>query len=182
MLSRVYLTGFMTCGKSTIGPILANTLGWNFFDLDHEIEDEEKMTVVEIFESKGEDYFRTLETEILRRLSRSENIILALGGGTILRMENLELMKQNGKIIYLKSSPEKIYERIKNKLDRPLFKDLVVENKPKEEFIKRISDLLNERSKHYEKADFIYSTDSCNLGITVDQIAKKLEKLINEKN
>ncbi len=65
-----YLTGFMAAGKSTIGPILANTLGWNFFDLDKEVEKQEGMKIVELFESKGEDYFRDIETTIPKKSFR----------------------------------------------------------------------------------------------------------------
>jgi shikimate kinase len=182
MLKRVYLTGFMTCGKSTIGPVLANTLGWEFLDLDQVIEKQETLSVVRIFELKGEEYFRNLERQVLNEVTKRDNIIVALGGGTITNPVNFRMMKQSGKIIYLQSSPEKIYVRIKGKLDRPLFKDLVMENRPKEDFIERISNLLNDRKKYYEKADYVYNTDVDSLGMTIDLIAKKIEKLLNEKN
>lgn len=179
---RIYLTGFMTSGKSTIGPILANVLGFEFFDLDKVIEINEKLTVVEIFEKKGEKYFREIETETLERLSKMENVVVSLGGGTLTNKTNLDLLKQTGKIIYLKVSPNTLYKRLKNKINRPLFRDLVMEERPKEDFMNRINEMLDKRGVFYEKADFIIETDIRPFGITVDIIAKKISAMFNEKN
>jgi len=176
MAQRLYLTGFMTCGKSTIGPILANTMGWNFYDLDDIIEEQEKLSVVEIFKTKGEKYFRDLETELLDKLSNEYNTIIALGGGTMANEKNVQIMKNAGKIIYLKVSPEMIYKRIKNKIDRPLFRDLVLDEKPKEDFIERILKILEEREKYYLLADMVVESEDQSLGITVDTIARELKK------
>ncbi len=95
----------MASGKSTIGPIVANTLGWIFFDLDKEIEKRENRKITKIFEEDGEDYFRHIETEILKNISNSENLIISLGGGTMIIQENREFIKKNGKLIFLLSSP-----------------------------------------------------------------------------
>ena len=112
MKKRIYyLTGFMAAGKSTIGPILANTLGWNFYDLDKEIEKQVGMKVVEIFREKGEEYFRNAETEILKKLSTEDEAIISLGGGAIASNDNFKIIKSTGKIIYLKFSPEMAYKR-----------------------------------------------------------------------
>ncbi len=179
---RIYLTGFMTSGKSTIGPILANVLGLNFFDLDKEIENEEKLSVVEIFEKKGELYFRNVESSVLEALSQKDNVIISLGGGTIANQKNYELLKQTGKIIYLKVLPGNLYKRLKNKIDRPLFRDLVLGEKEEEDFLDHIKELLEKRRKYYEKADLIIETDFQPIGRTVDLIAKKISYLFNEKN
>mgnify|MGYP000342013619 CR=1 FL=1 len=179
---RIFITGFMTSGKSTIGPILANVLGLDYYDLDKEIEKQEKMSVVEIFEMKGEKYFREVESKILKDLSQKNNIIISLGGGTITSEENFDLMKRSGKIVYLKVSPSNLYKRLKNKIDRPIFRDLVLNDKPQEDFIQRIKELLDKRSVYYEKADLIIDTDNSPVGITVDKIAKKILGLFNEKD
>lgn len=176
MIERLYLTGFMTCGKSTIGPILANTMGWEFYDLDDVIEENEKMSVVDIFKTKGEDYFRKLETETLRNLSSEHRTVIALGGGTMANENNVKIMKESGKIIYLKVSPEMIYKRIKNKINRPLFRDLVLEEKPKEDFIERILHILEDREKYYRLADMVIESENTPLGITVDSIARELRR------
>ena len=77
-IERLYLTGFMTSGKSTIGPILANVIGWAFKDLDREIEEVEGKPVVDIFSEKGEEYFRDIEHKLLVEFSGYKNLILAL--------------------------------------------------------------------------------------------------------
>jgi shikimate kinase len=179
---RIYLTGFMTSGKSTIGPILANVLGLGFFDLDKEIEKEENMSVVEIFEKKGETYFRQLERKFLENLCKQNNIIVSLGGGTITDIENFGLLKRTGKIIYLKVSPDVLYKRLKNKTDRPLFRDMVLSENSEEDFLKRINDMLDKRKEFYDKADLVIDTDFNPIGITVDKIAKIISKVINEKD
>ncbi len=167
----------MTSGKSTLGPILANVFGWNFYDLDKVIETEEKMTVVEIFEKKGEKYFREKEHEILKKLIAEENIVVSLGGGTIVNELNLELMKKSGKIVYLQVSPQILYNRLKHKIDRPLFRDLVLSENSSQDFIDRIKKILSEREKFYLQADLVINSDSKQVGITVDQLAKEINRL-----
>lgn len=180
--SVIYLTGFMTSGKSTVGPILANVLGWNFFDLDKEIENREKMSIVEIFETKGEKYFREVETEVLKELSRNTDIVISLGGGTITSDINLKILNESGKIIYLKVSTDILYHRLKNKIDRPLFRDLTLGQSTEEDFKKKINEILNNRIGYYEKADLVISTDTTRIGITVDILAKKVRALLHEES
>ena len=172
----------MTSGKSTIGPILANSLGWNYYDLDREIEAANGKTVVKIFETEGEEYFRRQETLKLTELSQKENLIIALGGGTIINENNFKIIKSTGKLVYLKVAPEVIYKRIKHKLDRPLFKDLVLNEKPEAEFLKRIKDILAERNSLYESADIIIDTDKQRIGLTIDDLVKKIYRMLNEEN
>jgi shikimate kinase len=178
----IYLTGFMTSGKSTVGPILANVLGLDFYDLDEEIVKREGMSIVDIFEQKGESYFRKVETRLLKEISNNDDAIISLGGGTITIDENLKFMKENGFIVYLKVDSETLYRRLKNKTDRPLFKDLVLNENGKEEFIKRINNLLDKRSSYYEQADLTIECDSRPVGLTVDRIAQSIQRKINEKN
>ncbi len=171
-----YLTGFMAAGKSTIGPILANTLGWDFYDLDKEIEKKESARIVEIFETKGENYFREVETDLLRNFSKGEESIISLGGGAIASEENFRIIKSSGKIIYLKSSPEMAYKRLRFKKDRPAFVFEGVESPTKEQFLERIQQLLDERKKYYERCDFVIDTDNQPVGKTVDIIARFIDK------
>jgi len=171
----------MTSGKSTIGPILANVLGMDFFDLDNLIEKEEKLSVVDIFEKRGEAYFREVETRILKSLTEQNNLVVSLGGGTIVNHINFDLMKQTGKIIYLKVSPDNLYKRLKNKIDRPLFRDMVLNENPEKDFVERIKVLLEKRREYYEKADLVIETDLHPVGITVDKIAKNILTLYHEE-
>jgi shikimate kinase len=167
-----YLTGFMAAGKSTIGPILANTLGWHFFDLDKEVEKQEGIKIVELFEQKGEEYFRKTETALLKKLSQNDESIISLGGGAIASDVNFRIIKSSGKIIYLKSSPEMAYKRLRFKRDRPAFVFEGEEAPSKEAFLERINKLLDLRKKYYEQADFVVDTDNQTVGKTVDIIAK----------
>jgi shikimate kinase len=182
MLKRIYLTGFMTSGKSTLGKILANVIGWNFYDLDKEIENDEGKKITEIFEIKGEPYFRKIESQKLKSVSAKENVVISLGGGTIVNEDNVKFILENGKLIYLKVEPEIIYTRIKKKTDRPLFKEYVLAENDKESFIKKISSMLSEREKYYNKADLVFDVDNSPIGITVDRLAKTVKKIIYEKN
>jgi shikimate kinase len=179
---RIYITGFMTSGKSTIGPILANVLGLDYFDLDNEIEKEEDQTVVEIFDKKGESYFREAEWRVLKKLSEKNGIVISLGGGTIMQNNNFMLLKSTGKIIYLKVSPDILYRRLKNKINRPLFKDLVMGECPKEDFIDRINEILNKRREYYEQADLIVEPEDQPFGLIVDKLVRNIKILFNEKN
>lgn len=171
-----YLTGFMAAGKSTIGPILANTLGWQFDDLDKEVEKKEGMKIVELFNRKGEEYFRKSETQILKELSNRNEVIISLGGGAIASDENFRIIKSSGKVIYLKSSPEIVYRRLRFKRDRPAFVFEGEELPSKEQFLERINYLLESRRKYYEQCDFIVDTDSQKVGKTVDVLAKFIIK------
>lgn len=177
MLNRIYLTGFMTSGKSTIGPILANVLGWNFVDLDARIEDAEGKKIVDIFNEKGETVFRNIESSYLKEVSEMSNIIISLGGGTLTLERNLRLVKETGKLIYLKVTPEVLYKRLKNKIDRPLFRNEVLNEVSEDDFIEKINGLLEARKNSYESADLIFNTDDTSIGKTVDQIANQIKKL-----
>lgn len=172
----IYLAGFMGSGKSTIGPILANTLGWDFYDLDRVIEKREKKKIVQIFEQEGENFFREKETEVLTELSSTDKCIISLGGGTIVSDTNIEIIKKTGKIVYLYTSPVYIYERLKHKRDRPIFKRENSTDVSKEEFLEKITKLMNQRAEYYEQADVKFTTDDKSVGYTVDEIAKYIYK------
>lgn len=171
----IFLTGFMASGKSTIGPILANTIGWEFLDLDKVIETKTNKKIVEIFKESGEEYFRKIESETLKELTKLSRFVISLGGGTIENENNLDEMKKSGILIYLETSPEAAYRRLKFKRDRPAL--LFENNEPtKEEFLNRINTILNRRLKYYNQADLKINTDNKPVGITVDMLAKILRK------
>jgi len=166
----------MASGKSTIAPILANTLGWDYYDLDREIEKKEGLKVTEIFKISGEEYFRKKEAETLEEISRGNKLIVSLGGGALLSAVNREIVKSNGKLIYLKTSPEIAYRRLRFKRNRPALLFEGEEELSKEDFIERIKELLNQREKYYNEADYIIDTDYERVGRTVDKIARLIEK------
>src|ERR1035437_5709956 len=168
----VYLTGFMGSGKSTIGPILANTLGWDFYDLDNVIENKSGMKIKEIFDVYGEEHFRFLEGKTLLEISKNEKIVVSLGGGTIANENNLILLKKTGLLFYLKLSSLSAYKRFKYKKDRPVLLSGMGEGITKEDLLKRINILYEKRKIFYEQSDFIIETDNMSVGKTVDRIVK----------
>lgn len=179
----VFLTGFMASGKSTIGPILANTLGWNFIDIDKMIEAKCEKKISEIFQDEGEKYFREQERKVLEEVVNYDEYVIALGGGTVANQDNLDLIKSSSLVIYLESSPEETYKRLRFKRDRPLLKFDIDEEPTKAQYLKRINEILNSRKKFYDQADIKVNTDNMRVGKTVDQLTKIiLNKLSDEKN
>jgi shikimate kinase len=178
----VFLTGFMASGKSTIGPVLANTLGWNFYDLDKVIEEITGMLKREIFEKHGEHYFRNLEKHSLHEVLLLDNYIIALGGGASVATVNLKMIKSNGLLLYLESSPEESYKRLRFKRDRPGFLFNGEQEPTKGEFIKKINELLSSGQKYYDQADVKVNTDNARVGQTVDRLASIIMKEFNIEN
>lgn len=175
----VFLTGFMASGKSTIGQILANTIGWRFYDLDLLIEEREGRKIKEIFETDGELYFRELETKILREVINFRKSVIALGGGTIAYRDNLNLIKESGQLIYLESSAEETYKRLRFKRDRPMMLFNGDDEPTYEQYINRIKELLNDRKKFYDQADIKFNTDNLTIGRSVDKLVSIIKKELN---
>src|SRR3989338_8170656 len=121
-MPNIYLTGMMGSGKSVTGKRLALKLGHTFLDLDALIQKKSGKTITQIFSEKGEDFFRNLEAQALKEASQSELKVVATGGGTVLRAANVDLMKATGKIIYLDTSVETLWDRVKDNKDRPLLR------------------------------------------------------------
>ncbi len=168
----VFLAGFMGSGKSTIGPILANTLGWNFYDLDKVIEKKHGKKVADIFFEKGEAGFRIIEREVLQEIACGTNLIISLGGGTMADQKNINFMKKKGKIIFLEATAESYYQRLRFKADRPILKGKNEELLPPDELKKRITEILNYRKKFYDQADLSFRTDNISIGKTVENISR----------
>ena len=156
-MMKIILIGYMGSGKSTIAKLLSKTMQYEFLDLDEIIEKEQNASVSTIFEQKGEVFFRKLEHQVLKRILQSEsNMILSLGGGTPCFTNNQELLKQeNICTVYLKTSIDKLYERLRTqKSNRPL-----IANKSEDEMKEFIAKHLFERSFYYNQAKYIVSTD-----------------------
>ncbi|MCS7210463.1 MAG: shikimate kinase [Chloroherpetonaceae bacterium] len=178
----IFLTGFSTAGKSTIGPILANSLGYDFVDIDKAIVEKEKKSVVEIFREKGEAYFRQLEYELLQRYAQAENLVVALGGGTLENDKSFDIVKESGTIIYLKSEIETLTKRLANKDDRPLMKAENGERLSPEELRRRVEQLLLNREDRYQSHSVIsISTDQYPIGKTVELLTRQIERYLKEQ-
>jgi shikimate kinase len=154
-MNTIYLIGFMGAGKTTVGRELASTLGKPVFDMDVEIEKEAGMSIKEMFAQKGEDFFRKLETEMLRRLAGKDSIITT-GGGVILKMENRNLLKNTGTVLFLHASPEETIKRLAADTTRPLLQAGLEQS---------VKDLYHTRLALYkEAADHIIETDGRTIG------------------
>jgi len=166
---NIILTGFMGSGKTTFGRILSKRFCCEFIDTDRYIENEEKMSVSEIFEKKGETYFRNLETILCRSLCEKTGCIIATGGGMIKSDENMRLLKKNGVVVYLKATPEHIFKNLSRDDSRPL---LSGENK-----LDKIKSLMSQRISLYEKnADIIINTSGDNVNHTSYKLFERLRK------
>jgi shikimate kinase len=117
---NIFLIGLMGSGKTTIGQLLAKRLGRPFFDSDHELEARTGVSVATIFEIEGEPAFRAREAQIINELTRLHPIILGTGGGAILNSATREVLHTRGIVIYLHSTPETSFERVRRNRDRPL--------------------------------------------------------------
>lgn len=165
----IFLVGMMGAGKTTIGKALARTLGRDFLDLDHEIVGRCGVSIPVIFDIEGEEGFRKRETLVLDEVARLEGIVLATGGGAVLREENRAVLKQYGLVIYLKASADELYRRVAKDKNRPL---LATPN-PKA----RIVELLAQREVLYESvANLTIETGSGSIVSVVRKIHNLLQK------
>jgi shikimate kinase len=165
-MRNIVLVGFMGTGKTVVAGILAEKLGREFIEIDTLIEKEEGMSVKDIFEKKGELYFRDIEKKIIKRAGEKQGVVISAGGGAIIDRENLGNLKKNSVIICLKASPEVILKRTKGNACRPL---LNVPD-PKSEIVK----LLTKREQYYNKADHLIDTDRMN----PEEVATAISKII----
>ena len=177
--SIIFLTGFMGSGKSTVGPILANTMGYQFIDLDLLIEERDHRKISEIFAAEGEQKFRYLERETLKEILTNQLTIVSLGGGTVTNNETLDLVKHHGVMVYLKSDTEHIFQRLRTKSDRPMLRDDSGQLLDGADLRKKIDNLLSTREQFYNQADIIITTDDKKIGYTIDELAKKLSPYID---
>ena len=147
--NKIYFIGFMGSGKSTTGKKLAAAIGWSFIDQDKEIEERTGKTIPEIFSDHGEDYFRKVETEVLRSLESQKKIIISTGGGAPCHSENMSFMLETGLTVYLKLTPIQLKTRLSgSKSERPLIKGL-----SSEELLSFIEQKLVMREVYYSQAE-----------------------------
>ena len=119
MRNKIYLIGSMGSGKTTIGKMLASKLHLPFIDIDRKIEQKEKMVISDIFKENGENYFRKIESDILKKYSSLNEFVISTGGGAVLSQDNKKILN-NGYKIYLKISIDAQYNRVKHRKHRPL--------------------------------------------------------------
>ncbi|MBN8834675.1 MAG: hypothetical protein ABS68_13570 [Niastella sp. SCN 39-18] len=167
--SRFFLVGFMGAGKSYWGKEWAAQQHLSFIDLDKVIEEKEKKSVAQIFEQKGEGYFREIEAQMLRSMLMYDQCIISCGGGAPCYHNNMDWILENGTSIYLKAKPAELLENIKtDDTARPLIQD-----KNEAELIYYIEKLMKEREPFYEQATLILDISDLN--------AMSFEKIMNKK-
>ena len=149
---HIFLIGFMGCGKSTNAACLAEMTGARQVEMDQMIVENEGMAIADIFEEKGEAYFRELETELIKSFAGVEPAVISCGGGAVLKEENVRLMKESGKIVLLMAEPGTIYERVKDSTERPVLNGNMN--------VGYIEELMEKRRPKYEEAaDVTIATD-----------------------
>ena len=169
-MKNIVLTGFMGTGKTAVGTEISRLIGRQLIDIDTEIERESKMTIAEIFSRMGEENFRFIETETIKKFSKLVDVIISTGGGAVLRQENIDALKENGIVICLTATPETIFKRTSPQIGiRPL---LQVEDP-----LKRINELLDFRMSCYAKADFMIDTEEKTPLQIAEEIIEKARSL-----
>jgi len=163
MKDNIFLIGFMGTGKSTVASVFSKKYGMKTVEMDETIADREGKSISDIFAQQGEEYFRNLETSLLKELKERHGFIVSCGGGVVLREENVRLMKESGVIVLLTASPEVILQRVKNDNQRP-----VLQGRKNVEAIRELME--GRRAKYESAADMIILTD----GKTKENICEEI--------
>lgn len=161
-MKTIVLIGMMGSGKTTIGKLLGEKLTLRSIDIDVIIEQNERRTVSEIFQNEGEKYFRNIERETIKKNFTNKDLIISLGGGAFEDQLTQKLLLKNSTVIYLKTSPNVILERIKNNTNRPLLKNQMT--------VEKIQSIILQRQKNYELANITILTDNKNTDKIVEEI------------
>lgn len=162
------LIGLPGSGKSTVGRQLSRRLGLPFFDSDHVIEQHLGCSIREFFEREGEDRFRDVEESVLDQLSSKQEGVLSTGGGAVLRPANRRLLRERCRVVYLNSSPDELFRRLRHDVNRPLLQVA--------DPLNRLRDLHRLRDPLYrESAHFVIETGKPSVSTLVDMIALQLE-------
>ena len=171
---NIVLIGFMGAGKSTVAGELKDKLEMDRVEMDQMIVENRGMSISEIFDEFGEAYFRNLESNTLIELQKKKQTIVSCGGGVVMREENADHMKKNGRVVLLTAKPETIYERVKDSDERPILNGNMN--------VAYISSLMEKRRERYEAvADVTVATDGKNVTQICEEIIAKLIALDNEK-
>lgn len=159
---NIVLIGFMGTGKTSVGRVLARRLRRRWVDLDRRVETKEKKRIFEIFEQRGEVYFRKLEKDAVEEVARLKRTVITTGGGVVMDTENMDRLEHNGVVVLLEASPVTIYSRVSRSKHRPLLHG--------EDPMGHIIKLLEQRKPLYERCHHRVATD----GLTSSQVASRI--------
>lgn len=166
-MKPIILTGFMGCGKSTVGRLLAKKMQRRFEDADMVIEQQTGMTIPQIFEQEGEEFFRRMEARALSSLLEDSSLVLATGGGAVLQQENRELFMRKGVVVFLKAEPAVIYKRVSENNLRPLAKGKSLEE---------LAQMYQSRMPYYEECHICYEVTKKTPLQCVNELLMKLRE------
>lgn len=170
---NIVLIGFMGAGKSTISDFLKTVFAMEIVEMDQIIAERQGMSISDIFETYGEEYFRDLETNLLIEMQSRTNVVISCGGGVPMRERNVAEMKKNGRVVLLTAKPETILERVKDNHDRPLLEG----NKT----VPYIAQLMEKRREKYEAAaDIVIETDGKSELQICEELVQSLRTLDTE--
>lgn len=156
--SNIVLIGFMGAGKSSVGKLLADKLGWTFIDTDLRIEKQQQQKILSMFQEHGEAYFRQLESQAIEEVLNGQEQIIATGGGAVLAEHNRQLMLAGGYVVALKAEPEVIVRRVRSDQSRPLLQGDLEE---------KVHNIMEQRKHAYDFAHTVIDTSE----LTTEEIA-----------
>lgn len=175
MEKNIILVGLMGAGKSTIGRSLAKKLKKEFYDSDRVIEERTGVDIATIFEIEGEQGFRDRETQVLRELCLMEDIVLATGGGAVIRDENRKNMKKFGQVVYLATTAELLFSRIRHDKSRPLMQTA--------DPLDTLKILLQKREPYYKDvSDLVITTGKQKATVIVKRVEMALKQKMTPEN
>lgn len=165
-MKNIALVGFMGTGKTTVGRILARRLDYTLVDSDVEIEREQGVSITHIFSELGEPHFRSLEKQMLKKLSARQGLVISAGGGAVIDPENVDNMKKGGPVVCLTATPDAVFERVRHSTHRPLLQVA--------DPLGRIKELMDVRAPFYARADVTIDTT----GMTVEQVVARILDMV----
>lgn len=169
-MKNLFLIGYMGTGKSTVASYLAKQYGLGIVEMDQVIVEREGTSIADIFETRGEGYFRDIESKLIEEIQSEKNKVVSCGGGVVLRKQNVDMMKKSGHIILLTATPQTILERVKDDDARPLLQG----NKT----VDFIQSMMDKRRPYYESAaDVVITTDDKIVAHICDEIIEKTKEI-----
>lgn len=171
---RIFLTGYMGAGKTTLGKAFARKLNLPFVDLDWYMEERFHKTVGELFVERGEAGFRELEKNMLHEVGAFENVVISTGGGAPCFFDNMDFMNRNGKTVFLNVHPDVLFRRLRvAKQQRP-----ILQGKQDDELKEFIIRALEKRTPFYSQAQYVFNADELEDRSQIEKSAEKLRDLL----